>query len=94
MNLDNKDSNLEQEFECYAAVVFITETLAELETLMSSDLSSATRGISAGIDAVKKLTDIAIKTKNIELQESIIAVREQLLAAKEALLNSKEDISN
>lgn len=59
---------------------------------MSSDIVSATRDISTGIDVIKKLTAIAIKTQNIELQEGILAVREQLLAAKEALLSSCSDL--
>lgn len=91
MSLDQGGDNLEQEFECYAAVVSIEELLKELGNLMSSDIPTAIKGISAGIEAIKKIRDIALKTQNIELQEGILAVREQLLAAKEALLNSRED---
>jgi len=59
---------------------------------MGSDITTAARGISASIDAVKKLAELAIKSRNVELQEGILAVKEQLLEAKEALLNSREDI--
>lgn len=90
--MNYKGSRLEQEFECYAGVVSIEETLRELGSLMGSDITTAVKGISAGIDAIKKLRDIALKSQNIELQEGILSVREQLLAAKEALLNSREDI--
>lgn len=61
---------------------------------MPSQITEATRTISTGIDAVKKLADLAIKTKNIELQEGILNLREQLLFAKEALLNAKEEIAD
>jgi hypothetical protein len=43
---------------------------------MGSDITTAVRGISASIDAVKKLADIAIKSRNVELQEGILVVRE------------------
>ena len=61
---------------------------------MSSQITEATRTISTGIDAVKKLADLAIKTKNIELQEGILDLRKQLLFAKEALLDAREEISD
>jgi len=46
---------------------------------MATDITTAVWGVSAGIDAVKKLTDLAISSRNIELQEGILALREQLL---------------
>lgn len=61
---------------------------------MPSQITEATRTISTGIDAVKKLADLAVKTQNIDLQEGIIELREKLLFAKEALLNAKEEISD
>jgi regulator of replication initiation timing len=61
---------------------------------MSTDITTAVRGVSVGIDALKKLTELALKTKNIELQEGILSLREQLLEAKDVLLDAKEQISN
>lgn len=58
---------------------------------MASDLTTAVRGVSAGIDAVKKLTDLALKTQNIELQETTLQLREQLLSVKETLLDTREE---
>lgn len=83
--------NLEEEFECYCAIACIEETLREIEGLMAADLSIAVRTVSTGIDALKKLTDLAVKTKNIELQEGILELRGQLLEIKEALLEAKEE---
>lgn len=86
--------NYEKEFALYQAVAEIDKTLAEIQSFMPSTIGEATRSISTGIDAVKKLADLAMKTQNIELQEGILELREQLLFAKEALLNAKEEISD
>jgi len=86
--------SLEREFECYSAIASIEETLQELENLMGADLSIAVRTVSTGIDALKKLTDLAVKTQNIELQEGILELRGQLLEIKESLLEAKEENFN
>jgi regulator of replication initiation timing len=57
---------------------------------MSGDLSGAVRTVTTGIDALKKLTDLAVKSQNIELQEGILGLRSQLLEIKESLLEAKE----
>jgi chromosome segregation ATPase len=85
---------LEQEFALFRAVVEIEQCLVDLEDLMPNTISEATRSISTGIDAVKKLADLAMKTQNIDLQEGILELREQLLFAKESLLNAREEISD
>ena len=82
------------EFVLFRAVVEIEQLLVDLQDLMPNTLSEATRSISTGIDAVKKLADLAMKTQNIDLQEGILDLREQLLFAKESLLNAKEEISD
>jgi regulator of replication initiation timing len=87
-------NSYEQEFELYTAVAQIQEALDELSILMTTDITTAIRGVSSGIDAVKKLADLAIKTQNIELREGILNLREQLLEAKDALLDAKEQVSD
>ena len=86
--------NYEREFECYSAIVCIEETLREIESIMAVDFSVALRTVSSGIDTLKKLTDLAVKSQNIELQEGIIEYRVQLLEIKESLLEAKEDNLN
>lgn len=83
--------NLEQEFEYYAALACIEETLQEIANLMAADLSTTVRTVSAGIDVLKKLKDLAIKTQSVELQEGILELREQLLDVKESLLEIREE---
>jgi ERCC4-related helicase len=83
--------NLEQEFEYYAALACIEETLQEIANLMAADLSTTVRTVSAGIDVLKKLKDLAIKTQSVELQEGILELREQLLEVKESLLEIREE---
>ncbi|MBE9224005.1 hypothetical protein IQ264_00750 [Phormidium sp. LEGE 05292] len=61
---------------------------------MSTDIAKAVMGVSAGIDAIKKLGDLAVKSQNLELREGILSLREQLLEAKDALLDAKEQVSN
>jgi regulator of replication initiation timing len=87
-------NSYEQEFELYTAVAQIQEVLDELNILMTTDITTAIRGVSSGIDAVKKLADLAVKTQNIELREGILNLREQLLEAKDALLDAKEQVSS
>jgi chromosome segregation ATPase len=82
------------EFVLFRAVVEIEQLLVDLQDLMPNTLSEATRSISTGIDAVKKLADLAMKSQNIDLQEGILELKEQLLFAKESLLNAKEEISD
>ena len=77
--------NYEREFEIFRAVIDIEDLFSELETLMAINLGEMTRTVSTGIDAIKKLTDLAIQSKNIELQEGLIGLREQLITIKESL---------
>jgi regulator of replication initiation timing len=85
--------NYEDEFQLYAAVAQITVILNELNDLMPTDITTAIRGVSVSIDAVKKLADLAVKSQNIELREGILSLREQLLEAKDALLDAKQELS-
>lgn len=91
MTLNYDENGLEREFQCYAAISSIEQTLKEIDDLMAGDLSTAVRTVSSGIDALKKLADLAIKSKNIELQEGILGLREQMLDVKEALLSAREE---
>lgn len=90
MNYD--ENSLENEFQLYSAVVEIEATLKELNELMSLDIVMAVRGVSAGIDAVKKLAELARKSQNVELRQGILDLNQQLLDAREALLNAKGEI--
>jgi len=83
--------NYEREFEIFRAVIDIEDLFSELETLMAINLGEMTRTVSTGIDAIKKLTDLAIQSKNIELQEGLIGLREQLITIKESLLEAREE---
>ena len=83
--------NYESEFEIFRAVIDIENLFSELETLMAINLGEMTRTVSTGIDAIKKLTDLAIQSKNIELQEGLIGLREQLITIKESLLEAREE---
>lgn len=83
--------SLEKEFECYAVLSCIQETLEEIENFMAGDLSTTVRTVSSGIDVLKKLKDLAVKTQNVELQEGILELREQLLEVKESLLGIREE---
>jgi hypothetical protein len=83
--------NYEREFEIFRAVIDIENLFNDLETLMAINLGEMTRTVSTGIDAVKKLTDLAIQSKNIELQEGLIGLREQLITIKESLLETREE---
>jgi regulator of replication initiation timing len=87
-------NSYEQEFELHTSVAQIGEALDELNILMATDITTAIRGVTSGIDAVKKLADLAVKTQNIELREGILNLREQLLEAKDALLDAKEQVSS
>lgn len=86
--------NLEKDFELYAASVQIKMTLAELNEIMGADIFAAIKGVSTSIDAVKKLSEMASKSKNIELREGILELREQLIESKDALLDVKEENSS
>ena len=88
---DRHNYQVQEEFELYSAIACIEETLREIEGLMATDLSIAVRTVSTGIDALKKLTDLAVKAQDIELQEGILELRGQLLEIKEALLEAKEE---
>jgi cell division protein FtsB len=84
--------NYEREFEIFRAVIDIENLFNDLEELMAINLGEMTRTVSTGIDAAKKLADLALQTKNIELQEGIISLREQLITIKESLLEAREEI--
>lgn len=82
---------LELEFECYAAILSIEETFKELESIMAADLATTIRTVSSGIDALKKLTDLAIKSRNVELQEGILKLREELIDVRDGLMTAREE---
>lgn len=91
MNYD--ENSLEQEFQLYSAIFEIEVTLNELNELMPADITNTIRGLSAGIDTIKKLAELAKKSQSVELREGILDLREQLLSAKEALLDAKQELS-
>ena len=91
MNYD--ENSLEQEFQLYSAILDIEITVNELNELMPADIATTIRGLSAGIDSIKKLAELAKKSQNVELREGILDLREQLLSAKEALLDVKQELS-
>jgi hypothetical protein len=93
MTLNYDENHLQREFQCYAAIFDIAETLEELDLLMEAEITAAVRTLSSGIDVLKKLTDLAIKSKNVELQEGMIALRIQLLDVKETILEVKTENS-
>ena len=83
--------DLEGEFEIYSAMITIQETFQEIYKIMGVDVREIGRKIVSVIDATKKLTDIAIATKNIELRESTVELRDQLVDIKESLVKVKEE---
>lgn len=83
--------NYEREFEIFRAVIDIENLFNDLDALMAINLGEMTRTVSTGIDAIKKLTDLALQTKNVELQEGLIGLREQLITIKESLLEAREE---
>ena len=83
--------NLEYEFEIYSAMITIQETFQEIYEIMNVDVGEIGRKIVSVIDATKKLTDIAIATKNVELRESTVELRDQLVDIKESLVKVKEE---
>jgi len=91
MNYD--ENSLEQEFQLYSAILDIETTLNELDELMPVDIATTLRGLSAGIDSIKKLAELAKTSQNIELREGILELREQLLSTKEAVLDAKQELS-
>ena len=80
--------NYDREFALFRVAIDIEDLFSELGTLAVID---KTRTVSTDIDAIKKLTDIALQSKNIELQEGLIGLREQLITIKESLLEAKEE---
>ena len=91
---DASGNELEKEFECYAAIVSIEETLIELNELMATEGAGALAKITSSIDALRKLADIAIEAKEVDLKDSLLELRKDLLDAKENLLNSREEMLN
>lgn len=91
MNYD--ENSLEQEFQLYSAILDIETTLNELNELMPADIVTTIRGLSAGIDSIKKLAELAKKSQNVELREGILDLREQLLSAKDDILDVKQELS-
>ena len=83
--------NLEHEFEIYSAMITIQETFQEIYEIMNVDVGEIGRKIVSVIDATKKLTDIAIATKNVELRESTVELRDQLVDIKKSLVKVKEE---
>lgn len=91
--MNNEENSLEQEFQLYSAIFEIEVTLSDLNKLMPADITNTIRGLSAGIDTIKKLAELAKKSQSVELREGILDLREQLLSAKEALLDVKQELS-
>jgi chromosome segregation ATPase len=77
----------------YSAIFEIELILNELNKLMPADITNTIRGLSAGIDTIKKLAELAKKSQNVELREGILELKEQLLNAKEAVLEVKQELS-
>ena len=77
----------------YSAIFEIKLILNELNKLMPADITNTIRGLSAGIDTIKKLAELAKKSQNVELREGILELKEQLLNAKEAVLEVKQELS-
>jgi len=77
----------------YSAILEIELTLNELNKLMPADITNTIRGLSAGIDTIKKLAELAKKSQSVELREGILELKEQLLSAKEAVLEVKQELS-
>lgn len=83
--------DFDQEFQCYAAAYSIAQTLTEIDGIMAADLATTVRTVSTGIDTLKKLAGIAVKSQNVELQEGLLQLREELLTVKENLLDVREE---
>jgi chromosome segregation ATPase len=77
----------------YSAILELELTLNELNKLMPADITNTIRGLSAGIDTIKKLAELAKKSQSVELREGILELKEQLLSAKEAVLEVKQELS-
>lgn len=77
----------------YSAIFERELTLNELNKLMSADITNTIRGLSLGIDTIKKLTELAKKSQSVELREGILELKEQLLIAKESVLEVKQELS-
>jgi predicted component of type VI protein secretion system len=91
--MNHDENSLEQEFQLYSAILDIETTLNELNELMPADIVTTIRGLSAGIDSIKKLAELAKKSQNVELREGILNLREELLKAKENLLDVKQELA-
>lgn len=76
----------------YSAIFEIELILNELNKLMSADITNTIRGLSAGIDTIKELAELAKKSQSVELREGILELKEQLLNAKEAVLEVKQEL--
>ena len=59
---------------------------------MPPDITNTIRSLSAGIDIIKKLAELAKKSQSIELREGILELKEQLLSAKEAVLEIEQEL--
>ena len=76
----------------YSAIFEIELILNELNKLMPADITNTIRSLSAGIDTIKKLAELAKKSQSVELREGILELKEQLLSAKEAALEVKQEL--
>jgi regulator of replication initiation timing len=76
----------------YSAIFEIELILNELNKLMPADITNTIRSLSAGIDIIKKLAELAKKSQSVELREGILELKEQLLSAKEAVLEIKQEL--
>ena len=59
---------------------------------MPADITNTIRSLSAGIDIIKKLAELAKKSQSVELREGILELKEQLLSAKEAVLEIEQEL--
>jgi uncharacterized Fe-S cluster-containing MiaB family protein len=91
--MNNDENSLEQEFQLYSAIFEIEVALNELNELMGTDIVATIRGVSSGIDTIKKLVELAGQTQNIELRQGILDLKEQLLSARETLFDAKQEIA-
>ena len=83
--------NFEREFTLFRCAMDCDSILTEIEGIMGNQIFETTKTLSTGLDLVKKLTDIAISTKNMELQETVLELKNKLIEAKGSLIDVKEE---
>ena len=81
--------NLENEFECYAAIQEIGQLYSECWEMV--DYLKAINGASGAINTLKALADLAVKSQGVELREQLLNLRDEMLDLKTALIEAKEE---